>query len=219
MGRTLSGGEQQMLAIGRALDDQSAAPDPRRSDRRSRAGDSRRNLDLHFALEVARPVDPDDRQESARAQAARRPALCDRKGPHDVVRRRRPTWSATPAGCRDMSDSEFTEIEVSGRSTAARAERPCVRRYRRSGRRSRRAAARPFTDVDGVAGARSVPLSIRSSTCSILPTGRSLAAFRPPITVSESTDGEFVVLARARIPARGATEPVWHGYALAGPRA
>ena len=46
-GQQLSGGEQQMLAIGRALVDQSGSADPRRGHRRSGAADRARNLENH----------------------------------------------------------------------------------------------------------------------------------------------------------------------------
>ena len=51
---TLSGGEQQMLAVGRALMTNPQTSDPRRGDRRSRAGDPRRDLALPRAAEAAR---------------------------------------------------------------------------------------------------------------------------------------------------------------------
>ena len=56
MGVTLSGGEQQMLAIGRALMTNPRLLDPRRSHRRPRAADPRRDLELPVDAEGARPV-------------------------------------------------------------------------------------------------------------------------------------------------------------------
>src|SRR6185295_7396844 len=43
----------------------------------------------------------------------------------------------------------------------------------------------------------------------------AFGGFRPPISVSSSPDGAFVVQARARIPRVAPSEPVWHGFAPA----
>ena len=86
MGNQLSGGEQQMLAIGRALmtnprllilDEatEGLAPLIRAEIWRCLA-----------ALKARRPVDPGHRQERRRADQARRPPLHHREGPHGVVR-------------------------------------------------------------------------------------------------------------------------------------
>ena len=75
MGNLLSGGEQQMLAIGRALMTNPRLLDSRRGDRGARAADPRRDLGVPDAAQSRRPVDPGDRQERRGADENRRPAL------------------------------------------------------------------------------------------------------------------------------------------------
>ncbi len=58
MGNELSGGEQQMLAIGRALMTNPKILDSRRGHRRSGAEDPQRNLELPDQAEAGRPGDP-----------------------------------------------------------------------------------------------------------------------------------------------------------------
>ncbi len=86
MGNQLSGGEQQMLAIGRALmtnprllilDEATEGPG---------AADPRGNLALPDAAQIRRPVDPGDRQERRGAHPRCRPALPDRARPRGVDR-------------------------------------------------------------------------------------------------------------------------------------
>ena len=78
MGNQLSGGEQQMLAIGRAL-----MTNPRllildEATEGLAPLDPRRNLALPCQPEGIGPVDPGDRQECRRADESRRPAFPDR---------------------------------------------------------------------------------------------------------------------------------------------
>ena len=86
MGGTLSGGEQQMLAIGRALMTNPRLLDPGRGHRRSRAADPRRNLELPVDAEGARPVGAGDRQERRKPHPHRRPPLHHRARPGGVER-------------------------------------------------------------------------------------------------------------------------------------
>ena len=88
-GWRLSGGEQQMLTIGRALDDQSRPPDPRRGDRRPGAADRTRDLAHHRRDPRARHRHIDRRQElrggNGNRQSQRDPGEGARR-----VRRRQP---------------------------------------------------------------------------------------------------------------------------------
>ncbi len=71
MANTLSGGEQQMLAIGRAL--MPAAAGARRGHRGPRPGDPSGDMVGHSPAQGAGAVDPDRRQVAGRAAAGRRP--------------------------------------------------------------------------------------------------------------------------------------------------
>ena len=91
MGDQLSGGEQQMLAIGRALmtnprllilDEATEGPG---------AADPRRDLALPGAAEGVGPFHPGDRQECRRADESRRPAFPHRAWAGGVVGRFRRT--------------------------------------------------------------------------------------------------------------------------------
>ena len=86
MGVTLSGGEQQMLAIGRALMTNPKLSDPRRSHRRPRAADPRGNLELPVDAERPRPIGAGHRQERRQPLPHRRPPLHHRARPHGVER-------------------------------------------------------------------------------------------------------------------------------------
>ena len=155
-----------------------------------------------------------DRQEFAGPQTPRRPALRDRKGPHHVVRHQLLIWSATPAGCKNMSASEFIEVEVSGRSTAAASGTALREALSSLGQALAARGGAPFhmTSMEWL-----VP-----DVAAIDPKQHALdlayrevfGGFRPPIIVSESTDDEFVVQARGRIPRGAPSKPVWHGYTL-----
>jgi hypothetical protein len=115
MGNQLSGGEQQMLAIGRALMTNPQAADPRRGDRGPGAADPGRKSGPASAAEGRGPGDPDDRQEPRGPdQAAGRPPPHRREGPCRVESARRRRWPATgtcstgilasdPAGVADAS--------------------------------------------------------------------------------------------------------------------
>ena len=86
MANLLSGGEQQMLAIGRAL-----MTNPRllildEATEGPRAADPRRDLALPAKPARRRAVDPGDRQERRRAHPYRRPPLHHRARPGGVVR-------------------------------------------------------------------------------------------------------------------------------------
>ncbi len=105
MGNLLSGGEQQMLAIGRAL---MTNPNLLILDEATeglapliRAG----NLAMPHALEEGGTIDPGDRQECRRADRDRRPPLHDRARPHGVERhveetRRRAGYPAPLSGVK-----------------------------------------------------------------------------------------------------------------------
>ena len=90
MGNQLSGGEQQMLAIGRALMTNPEAADSGRSDRRPGAADPHRDLGLPRRAQGRRPGHPAGRQASRRAAETRRPPRGDREGPCTV-------WTGTTA--------------------------------------------------------------------------------------------------------------------------
>ncbi len=88
-GQQLSGGEQQMLAIGRALLTQAAPADPRRSHRGPRPADRRRDLarDRHGARQ--RHQHADRRPRLPPRAGPHRPRGGDGKGPHRPGRRQR----------------------------------------------------------------------------------------------------------------------------------
>ena len=89
MGNQLSGGEQQMLAIGRALMTNPEAAHPGRGDRRPGAADPHRDLGLPRAAQGGRPGHPAGRQASRRATR-----LADR---HVVIEKGHVVWTGTSA--------------------------------------------------------------------------------------------------------------------------
>ena len=116
MGNQLSGGEQQMLAIGRAL-----MTNPRllildEATEGSGAAHPRRDLALPGAAEGERARDSGDRQERRRAVARRRPAFPDRARARGVVGRLRRARRC--AGC---AAPVFGRLTIPPAAAAARA--------------------------------------------------------------------------------------------------
>ena len=98
---TLSGGEQQMLAIGRALMTNPEPADPRRGDGGAGAGHPAGHLGGDPQAEGRRPVDPRRRQDAGRTAAGGRPLLRAGKG-RDRVDAARPD-ELTPRSAGPLS--------------------------------------------------------------------------------------------------------------------
>ena len=88
---TLSGGEQQMLAIGRAADHQSAPAHPGRGDGRAGAAGAPRDLVGDRGAQGRRPLHSGGRQIAARAHRRRRALRHPGEGRDLLDRRRRRT--------------------------------------------------------------------------------------------------------------------------------
>lgn len=113
-----------------------------------------------------------------------------------------------------MSDSEFVEIEVSGRSAAAAPGTALREALSSLGQALATQGAAPFHMISMTWLVPDVAAVNPKQHALDLCYREVFGGFRPPISVSKSPDGEFVVQARARIPRAAPSEPVWHGYAL-----
>jgi len=121
MGNQLSGGEQQMLAIGRALMDQSEAVDPGRGDRRPGAADPGRDLGLSRQAQGRRAGDP-----AGRKHLDAMTKIADR---HVVVEKGRVVWTGTSAAL--AADRSVKESICRCESLPARSGRVASRDARR----------------------------------------------------------------------------------------
>ena len=169
---TLSGGEQQMLAIGRALMSEPRGAAARRAVDGPRAGPRRRHLRRRSAQLHARGHDdPAGRAERPDGAPDRRPRLRDRDRAPSCSPTRRPTCARTRRSARRTSASpERAPGTASG--TPARA---------RSGTRRADSAVRPMTAQPQagctVGGHRAGPPRVarRSTTRSPTPTQPTIA--------------------------------------------
>ena len=118
-GGTMSGGEQQMLAMGRALMAHPEAPAPRRAVARPRPGDRRQDLRDHPRDQRAGHDDPARRAErELRARRLARAATCSRPArspcPTNPTRcattsaSRPPTWGRDHDPCRSSAPKPST---------------------------------------------------------------------------------------------------------------
>ena len=119
-----------------------------------------------------------------------------------------------PVRCNAMSDSEFIEIDVDGRSTAANPETALREALSSLGQSLAARGGAPF-HMTSMTWLAPDPAAIDPAQHALDLCYREVfGGFRPPITVLNSATGEFAVRARARIPRAIPTAPVWHGYAL-----
>ncbi len=132
MGNQLSGGEQQMLAIGRALMTNPHLLDSRRGDRRPGAADPRGDLALPRRPQGGRPDDPGHRQVRRAPGARGRPAHHHRARPRGVAgrlqragRRSRAVAPVSRSLSRANCRNSLRFRTVSGRTACVTRGEPC----------------------------------------------------------------------------------------------
>jgi branched-chain amino acid transport system ATP-binding protein len=119
MGNQLSGGEQQMLAIGRALSDQPAPAHPRRGHRGAGPADSRGNLAL-----PGRPAPQGQTILVVDKYVQRLVRLADR---HTIIERGQVVWQGIPLSRLRRLPPSLESLRDSGRGTPpARRGGPCA---------------------------------------------------------------------------------------------